>query len=140
MERFWEKVDASGDCWEWVGAKIRTGYGHFGYAGRVQLAHRVVWQLLVGEIPDGLQMDHLCRNRACVNPDHLQPVTASENQIRGGSKRRSLYCGVCGSFKEHTRPNGYRSCRPCAAARRTRWRRARGAQERKFKSRSVAKS
>lgn len=86
--RVFAHVDASGDCWEWRGAKT-NGYGVInrgggGGAGNEQ-AHRAVWQLLVGEIEDDLQLDHLCRNRGCVNPDHLEPVTAEENKRRGFS-------------------------------------------------------
>lgn len=86
--RVFAHVDAAGDCWEWRGAKT-NGYGVInrgggGDAGNEQ-AHRAVWQMLVGEIKDDLQLDHLCRNRGCVNPDHLEPVTAEENKRRGFS-------------------------------------------------------
>jgi hypothetical protein len=81
-ERFWSKVDASGICWEWKAAKAR-GYGRFGVGSKVVLAHRWAWLNLVGPIGEGLELDHLCRNRACVNPDHMQPVTHTENVRRG---------------------------------------------------------
>jgi len=72
-------------CWNWVGHIALSGYGLFWVAGRdIQvLAHRLVYQLLVGEIPFGLCLDHLCRNKRCVNPKHLEPVTLVENFRRG---------------------------------------------------------
>jgi hypothetical protein len=84
--RVFSYIDASGDCWEWTGTLDPKGYGVIGRGGRGAGnigAHRAVWELLVGPIPDGLQLDHLCRNHACVNPDHLEPVTAEENKRRG---------------------------------------------------------
>jgi hypothetical protein len=87
VERVFAKVDASGDCWEWTAANI-DGYGAVGRGSReagTMQAHRAVWELLVGPIEDGLQLDHLCRNHACVNPDHLEPVTDEENKRRGYS-------------------------------------------------------
>jgi hypothetical protein len=79
-----DRIDV-GDCWEWTGRLDRDGYGHFGKHGR--LVHRMLWELLVGPIPDGLQIDHLCRNRKCVNPDHLEPVSSLENTRRGAPRR-----------------------------------------------------
>lgn len=82
-ERFWEKVDAAGVCWEWIGASHEAGYGRFNSAGRITPAHRWAYEHLVGPIGDGLHLDHLCRNPPCVNPDHLEPVTPKENTMRG---------------------------------------------------------
>jgi len=81
LDRFFAKVDASGDCWEWQ-AYAHLGYGRFGYQGKSIQAQRVVWMLLVGPIPEGHEVDHLCRNTLCVNPDHLEPVTPEENRRR----------------------------------------------------------
>jgi len=78
-QQFWNKVDAGGDCWEWVAAKTSLGYGSFKGKG----AHIWAWNHLVGPVPDGLELDHLCRVRHCVNPDHLEPVTHAENTRRG---------------------------------------------------------
>ena len=72
----------AGGCWMWQGYVRRDGYGWFWLRGRNVVAHRAAYQLCVGDIPHGLQLDHLCRNRACVNPDHLEPVTAQVNTLR----------------------------------------------------------
>lgn len=85
--RFWSKVtvdDATG-CWEWTGAKGKGGYGHLMWPvrGKTDYAHRVSYRELVGPIPEGLVIDHLCRNRACCNPAHLEAVTQRRNNLRG---------------------------------------------------------
>ena len=80
-----EKIKFGDGCWEWVGAK-QKGYGAItagGGAGKILRAHRVSYEMFVGPIPEGLDLDHLCRNRGCVKPTHLEPVTRRENLIRG---------------------------------------------------------
>src|SRR5687768_15914191 len=74
-ERFWSKVNkrGAGGCWLWAGSTGRGGYGQYFYDGRMRKPHRIAYELLVGPIPEGLQLDHLCSVRTCVNPTHLEP-------------------------------------------------------------------
>ena len=80
-ERFWANVDRSESCWLWTGSLSR-GYGQVMMHGRMVRAHRYAYELLVGSIPTGLTIDHLCHVKNCVNPAHLEPVTQSENMRR----------------------------------------------------------
>lgn len=75
--------DANTGCWVWTGCRTSTGYGRVWDGHRSTWAHRLVYTMIVGPIPDGLVLDHLCRNRPCVNPDHLDPVTDRTNTLRG---------------------------------------------------------
>lgn len=124
IERFWLKVDTSGPCWLWTGARTGAGYGKLYRNGRAVEAHRVAYELFVGPIPPGLDLDHLCRNRACVNPAHLEPVTRSVN-LRRGAVGRSGATAInrgkthCKRKHEFTPENtvvdrrGRRNCRIC---------------------------
>lgn len=89
--RFWAYVEISPECWTWLGGRYDSGYGHFERTGagprRSVRAHRYAYEHTLGPIPDGLTLDHLCSNRLCVNPDHLEPVTAEENARRGHERR-----------------------------------------------------
>ena len=102
-ERFWAKVvnDTETGCWLWSGATT-TGYGRFHLAMGLPLvvAHRFAYETLVGPVPAGLDLDHLCRVRRCVNPAHLEPVTRRENLMRGDTICRAHHedrdCGTFG--------------------------------------------
>ena len=89
-ERFWMKVTKTEGCWEWVGAKDTAGYGAFNFKGRVRGSHRVAWELMRGDIPEGMFIDHLCHNPACVNISHLRLATPKQNvEHRAGAQANS---------------------------------------------------
>lgn len=130
-ERFWEKVEKTDSCWMWTATLIQSGYGHFRVGDRMVLAHRFAYELEVGPIPERLTLDHLCRNRACVRPSHLEPVTMLENLRRGRAGAYNAEKTHCKHGHEFTPENtgnygGKRYCRTC----RRRWDRE-GYQRRK---------
>lgn len=88
-ERFWAKVDTSSGCWLWTGKTDRGGYGRFKVLGRLVNAHRWAWESERGPIPEGMEIDHVCRTHGCVNPDHMEVVTPSINKARRWSRARS---------------------------------------------------
>lgn len=122
--RLYSSIDTSGDCWIWTGT-IRVGNageerGWFFANYKWQPATRALWQHLVGRIPAGLELDHLCRNTICVNPDHLEPVTTAENIRRSfsasGLNRRKSACHRGHPFNRdntYVNPQGHRVCREC---------------------------
>lgn len=130
-QRFWPKIDKNGPvpaqaphlgpCWMWLAARDRFGYGCTSLGrGRSRRAHRVIYEWLVGPIPDGLTLDHLCRNKSCVNPSHLEPVTMAENNRRSnnfaGVNSRKTHCPKGHDYATNTirRSNGKRECKACA--------------------------
>lgn len=130
-ERFWSKVDASASCWEWTASLAGKGYGKYSVTknGKTTYpyAHRYAWESLVGPIPDGMDIDHLCKNIKCVNPDHLEPVSRRENLMRScGFVAKNAVKTHCPQGHEFTEDNTYvqtrdgysgRSCLTCRRVR-----------------------
>ena len=144
-ERFWSKValpDPYG-CMLWTGCKFRGGHGMFKIDGKNVGAHRVAYELSVGPIPEGLHIDHLCRVRHCVTPDHMEPVTPQENtrrgnlwMRRGSHERAKTHCPKGHPYDDENtnRRKGRgntlrRDCRECHRARSKAWKQARKAQK-----------
>lgn len=105
------------DCWTWDDG-TRNGYGVVKIDGRTWRVHRLIWTWLVGPVPDGLELDHQCRNKLCCNPDHLEPVTHAENVRRGESgtpQRSRTHCPQRHPYDEANTlvKNGRRICRRC---------------------------
>lgn len=125
-DRFWAKVEVSETCWEWQGYRTRLGYGQIKVAGRVVYAHRFALEASGEVLDDALVVDHLCRNRACVRPSHLEQVSQRVNVLRGESpmahQARQAECKRGHAFTDDntiTDRVGKRRCRTCHLA----WRR-----------------
>jgi hypothetical protein len=124
--------NGAGGCWPWTGARNSSGYGVIRIDDKTQQAHRVTYERFVGPIPDGMELDHLCRVRHCVNPAHLEPVTRHENWRRGEApsavNARKTHCDSGHEFtpeNTYVKPRGGRECRTCMSERRRRAYRAR---------------
>lgn len=119
--RFMAKVAKRSDgCWQWTSFVRPDGYPMFRFGQRAIRAHRFAYELLVGPIPEGMQLDHLCRNRACVNPTHREPVTHRENIMRGlaptAQNARKTHCKRGHPLEGdnvYRSPRGHRTCRTC---------------------------
>ena len=119
IERVLQKLgpaDANG-CWPWLGHVDKRGYGRtHDEHGCSALAHREVYVILVGPIPSGLELDHLCRNPPCANPSHMEPVTGAENKRRAAAANYTNCCPSGHPFDEantYVDRQGYRKCRAC---------------------------
>jgi hypothetical protein len=118
IRKLWENVERDGDCWVWTRSKNDKGYGQITHDGRVMYAHRLTYQLMVGPIPEGLEIDHLCRNTSCCRPSHLEAVTHAENIRRGYEAKNQTHCkrghDLAGAY---ITKDGRRDCRECHRAR-----------------------
>ena len=120
MQRFFSKIKVlDNGCWEWTSNKAR-GYGHFKLNKKTVKTHRLAYEMFYDKIPNGMSLDHLCRNRGCCNPIHLEPVTIKENIMRGegiaAKNSKKTDCKYGHPFdKKNTYfyPNGKRLCRIC---------------------------
>lgn len=127
---FWSRVkQGQNDCWDWQGGRAKGGYGAFRLAGITVRVHRYAYELLIGEIPAGLVIDHLCRNRLCVNPYHMEPVTSVVNVMRGESiPAQNVNVTTCPQGHPYNGDNlhvdPYRGWRQCLTCRRASYRNA----------------
>ena len=128
-ERFWSKVDKSHGCWLWGSCLSSLGYGLFWFQGKSRRAHRLSYVSLVGSIPRGKVIDHLCRISSCVNPSHMEPVTQRENVLRGfgptamNSRKTECKNGhLLSGDNLKPKKNRQRECFICHRAQNRRWR------------------
>lgn len=140
MERFWKRIDiqSEDDCWNWLGSTV-DGYGTVTYKNKVRKAHRVAYELATGNEPQ-YTIDHLCRNRLCCNPKHLEDVTRGVNTLRGESFSakfaRRTECNHGHPFDEQNTvidKRGYRACKTCRRLNSEKQRRNKGISERPAK-------
>lgn len=114
------RQDPDTGCWLWQRSKNREGYGRTnrgGHNGQGIVAHKLSYETFVGPIPQGMQLDHLCRNRSCINPDHLEPVTPKENIRRGTGHGKETNCPAGHEYNESNtyfeKIGGNRHCKVC---------------------------
>lgn len=133
-DRFWAKVDKTDTCWLWTGS-TNGRYGQFSVDGKTAYAHRVSWVVTNGPLPEGRELDHLCRVHRCVRPDHLEPVTRRENLLRGetlaASNAAKLSCKFGHLFDSRNTRIAHRPAGPARVCRACDRRRARQIRERR---------
>ena len=118
-------VESDAGCWEFQGSRLARGYGRVGWKGRLWLTHRITYIYFISEIPEGLEIDHLCKNPPCCNPWHLEPVTRSVNIRRGTQwlhvverETAKSHCPEGHPYNEtntYVTAEGHRQCRKCKA-------------------------
>lgn len=114
VARVYRQIDFSGDCHIWKGTTAGNGYGTAFFNGKAERAHRITFMVQIGPIPEGMELDHLCRNTLCVNPRHLEPVSHRENMQRGSwSQRTNCPQGHPYDAKNTIWRRGTRKCREC---------------------------
>lgn len=136
VDRFWSKVDVNGPlppegvpggpCWNWLGGFFKAGYGQFALGRMPRKAHRVSYTINIGDVPNAMPLDHLCKNKGCCNPLHTEPVTYRENAVRCdsevGKNSRKTHCKSGHALEGDNvfyykptpdRPHGRRYCRVC---------------------------
>ena len=120
---FWAHVKKTDSCWLWLGSANELGYGQVFLGYKLHRAHRVAYEMVVGPIPKGMTLDHLCRTRACVKPDHLEPISQRDNVLRGqgitAQKARQTHCKrghPFDLFNTYWNRRGGRICRICSNA------------------------
>lgn len=129
LEKLLLNRSIEGDCWRWLGAHTPTGYGQLSVNGKKKAVHRLAHELFIGPIPDGLEVDHLCGVRDCLNPAHLEAVTHRVNLLRSSGPSaiaaRLTHCARSHEFTPEntiTSKKGTRKCRTCHLAAKARYR------------------
>jgi len=122
LKRFYSKIKFNEEtwCWDWVGTTLQRGYGHFKLKRKIWRSHRLSYLIHKGDLIEGLTLNHLCRNRKCCNPDHLEQITSKENILCGESfsavNKRKTHCKRGHEFTEENTINlsrNRRECRKC---------------------------
>jgi len=124
IDRFWKYtlLVPFNECWEWIGAKAKNGYGVLAVKRVAKLAHRISYEIHCGAIEPGMMIDHKCRNRGCVNPSHLRQLTPAQNNVensisKGALNKQKTHCKrghIFDSANTYYRKSGARFCRKCA--------------------------